>query len=432
MSHRHVPRLIAAVLLLGSPAALAQAGTAETPPESSAAPAGFDTKVYGFIDAHLEKVAATPAGVDGSGDTVMASNPAEWDIPNLVVMVQGNYAAKFRYFLNLQAPGAGSVTDDEGLVVRNAWVEAPLYGDWLTMRFGKTYRRFGLYNELLDAVPTYNAIEPPELFDKDHLLLTRTTNLMFHGKVGSGENFLAYALQTGADEREKDQVPLGVDVRFSRAGLFTVGSSFYTTGGKAVPSRAVGDGSPRGGVINWMAQDEYMAYGAFAQAYVAGLTIEVEGWQATHDGVRDPASIVALDQAGALNARQFERFFGDACAPGACIESDVITEAKYEVTTGYVGLAYDLFFAKTGGITPYGRLDFYDNPETIAEKDFGGDDEAGLADDGQFIKSTVGVIWRPNPAVAFKVDGSTHTQQFNGESITYPEIRISLSYLWEL
>ena len=63
---------------------------------------------------------------------------------------------------------------------------------------------------------------------------------------------------------------------------------------------------------------------------------------------------------------------------------------------------------------------------------FGGDNEAGLSDDGQFVKVTGGMVYRPDPAVALKVDGSTHIQQFNGETIQYPELRASLSYFWQL
>jgi hypothetical protein len=100
---------------------------------------------------------------------------------NLNVMVQGTVLERYRYFLNLAAPKAGEIGDDVLIGVRNAWVEAPLVGDALQVRLGKTYRRFGLYNEILDATPTFIGIEPPELFDADHLMLTRTTNLMLSG-----------------------------------------------------------------------------------------------------------------------------------------------------------------------------------------------------------------------------------------------------------
>ncbi len=36
----------------------------------------------------------------------------------------------------------------------------------------------------------------------------------------------------------------------------------------------------------------------------------------------------------------------------------------------------------------------------IQEKDFGGDNEAGYADDGKFLKPSLGVVYKPDPAVA--------------------------------
>jgi hypothetical protein len=40
-------------------------------------------------------------------------------------------------------------------------------------------------------------------------------------------------------------------------------------------------------------------------------------------------------------------------------------------------------------------------------------------------------VIQPGPAVALKLDGSGHLQTFNGSSEFYPELRLSLSYLWE-
>jgi hypothetical protein len=42
------------------------------------------------------------------------------------------------------------------------------------------------------------------------------------------------------------------------------------------------------------------------------------------------------------------------------------------------------------------------------------------------------VVLRPVSFIAVKIDGSTHTQKFNGETVTYPEIRSSFSFYWEL
>jgi len=230
---------------------LTEGAAAQAPPVNEA-------RLYGFIDAYGELVADAPEGVE-DGQTVWRGGGYELDVPNLTVMLQGKIRGRYRYFLNLSAPGSGGI-DDTPVGVRNAWVEAPLKGSWLAVRAGKLYRRFGLYNEILDAVPTFIGIEPPELFDKDHLMVTRTTNLMLFGSAPVGSLTLNYSATTGNDERTGWAVPFGADV-FLASHSFKVGSSFYTTGGDAVPTRAVGEGSPRGGVASWMATDRYTVVG---------------------------------------------------------------------------------------------------------------------------------------------------------------------------
>lgn len=387
----------------------------------------FEARLYGYIDSYFEQVADTPAGVDGNGDTVFESNPYEFDVLNLHVMVQGTIYGKYRFFVNLAAPGSGGVTGDEPIAVRNAWVEAPLFDNLLVVRAGKTYRRFGLYNEILDAVPTFIGIEPPELFDKDHLMLTRTTNLMLHGTAAMSNGYaLRYSVATGNDERADRSFPVGADLRLIGGGMFTLGTSFYWTGGDATPSRDVGDGSPRGGVVNWMDRDRYVVFGGYGQLQMSGVILQAAYWQANHDARRNAESTLALAD-GDLNQRQLERFFvnGDPM-------QGVVPEANYAVQTFYVRAGYELAFESGFTLIPYAQADFYKNPETVASKDLGGDAEAGITDDGQFWKVTAGAVVRPVPQVAFKVDGSAHIQQFNGESVIYPEIRLSLSYLWEL
>jgi hypothetical protein len=85
---------------------------------------------------------------------------------------------------------------------------------------------------------------------------------------------------------------------------------------------------------------------------------------------------------------------------------------------------------RCGELVPYAQWDYYDNPETIYDKDWGGDAEAGLADSGKFSKATIGVIYRPQPAVAFKFDASTHFQKVNGSSEPYSEVRFDVSYIF--
>ena len=393
----------------------------------------FDGRLYGYIETFFEQDAATPIGVDAAGNTIFQDNPYEWDIFNLHAMVQGTVFGRFRYFLNFASPKSGSVIEDAPLLVRNAWVEAPLFGDLLNVRVGKTYRRFGLYNEILDAAPTFIGIEPPEIFDNDHLMLTRTTNLMLHGRLTSGDSLVSYALMTGNDEKAGFQIPLGADLSYEYGSTLKIGTSFYWTGGPAGPSRDIGEGSPAGGVVNWMAKDEYVVVGGYSQLTAFDLTLQLEGWVAPHTAERDPDRVLALVDAG-LNPRQLERFGLDVLVPD---KSDVPVKVQYVVATFYARAGYSLLFQPEGWaepleLVPYAQFDYFSNPEIVANKDFGGDNEAGLSDDGVFYKATLGVVFRPVPAVALKIDGSTHTQLFNEEWVTYPEVRVSFSYFWEL
>jgi hypothetical protein len=68
------------------------------------------------------------------------------------------------------------------------------------------------------------------------------------------------------------------------------------------------------------------------------------------------------------------------------------------------------------------------HPESIQNKTYGGDDEAGLADDGIFWKPSAGVVFRPLPNVAIKLDGSYHIQEYNGKKVSYPELRLDFSF----
>lgn len=377
---------------------------------------------YGFIDAYAEKVAKTPAGVGSDGNTDYESNPHEFDVPNLNFMMQASHGDKFRAFLNLAAPGA------EDFGVRNAWVEATVYRQYLQIRAGKIYRPFGLYNEMLDAVPTYMGIEPPELFDKDHLLLTRTTNLMLKGQYNSGANTISYALTTGNDEREGGQIPIGADINLDLDSRIKIGSSFYSSNGDAVSSKSVGEGSPSGGVLPWMEKDSFMVYGAYAQLSLERLKIQSEFWIADHNATRAPDQVQALEGSG-LNSRQLSRFGLDGDPTTA---DNVNVDGDYKVATFYVRTGYTFPVSGWGSFTPYLQYDYYKNPETVQSKNVGGDNEAGLSDNGLFHKSTIGSVWRPIDPVAVKLDASTHTQKYNGETVTYPEVRISFSYLWDM
>ena len=390
-------------------------------------PEVFTARLYGFIDAHYEQVARTPVGVDEDGETIMSSNPSEIDVTNFNVMLQGTVYSRYRYFVNLASPGAGSPAEDASLAVRNAWVELPLFREYFNFRIGKTYRRFGLYNELLDAIPTFIGIEPPEMFDDDHLLLTRTTNIMLHGTFTTFDSSFSYALSTGTDEREGQEVPIGADLRYDFRNNFRLGTSYYTTNGDAIPSKQLGEGAPLGGVATWMDRDEFSVTGGYGQVTAGGFILQTEFWIARHKGERNPDRVAALMNSDPpLNPRQRERFgLNDPENPMPVVPAD------YNVKTGYVRTGYTVP-VKTWTLTPYGQFDYYDNPEIIDDPANGGDNEAGLTDDGKFYKTTLGLVIRPVSFIAIKLDGSTHTQEFNGETLTYPEFRSSFSFYWEL
>ena len=164
---------------------------------------GFN--LYGYINSNVEKIFDFPS-VDELGNTVKSDAPIVWDpVRAFHIYGSGNLSDRISVLFNL-----ASVSGD--IEVRNAWGNFKLK-DALQFRIGKIYRRFGLYNEKLDQIPTFIGIEPPELFDNDHLLLSRTTEFMVHGALGSG---FEYALTTGNNESgpSKGVFPLGWDFRY--------------------------------------------------------------------------------------------------------------------------------------------------------------------------------------------------------------------------
>jgi hypothetical protein len=389
----------------------------------SAAADDDGTNLYGYLAWRVEKV-WDELSVDGAGNTVTEDAPREISLPFFHIMVQEDVGDDFRFFFNLAGGGA------EDLEVRNVWGEWN-YNQYLNVRLGKMYRRFGLYNEILDAVPTYIGIEPPELFDNDHLILSRTTNAMVHGWIPLGDGELNYAVTLDNGEggpTPEDNFPLGFDLRYSWGfGNYVVGVSGYSSGGDTTSDVGLGEGSPNSGVLPWMAADDFSIFGAFGEFQIDNWLIQAEYWNASHDAVRDPDSVVTVVNQAGVNDAQRARFLIDPTGPVDV--ANVNTNGDYDVNTWYIRTGYS-FLTSKGEIQPYFQWDYYENPETIENKTFGGDAEAGLADNGEFVKWTLGVIYRPIPEVAFKLDTSTHIQDFNGREETYPEIRFDVSYIF--
>jgi hypothetical protein len=393
---------------------------------AAALPAGAaaqqDLSVYGYLATRYEKVWDVPVLNGTVTDTETA--PGEYTIPAFHLMLSQNLGNKFRIFANLAGP------DAETLEVRNLWGEIAV-DQLFNIRFGKTYRRFGLYNEILDAVPTYYGIEAPEMFDGDHLLISRTSTLMIHGAKNVGPGTFSYALtnDNGEGDLLEDAFPVGFDARYTWGyGAYTVGFSGYTSGGPATSDRAVGEGSPNSGVLPWMAESEFDIFGGFAQVMKGPLTLQFEYQQASHQAVRDPSSVLQVIANAGVNSAQLARFLIDPA--GSQVDpANVRTEANFDIRTWYFRAGYSIETDR-GEFAPYVQWDWYSNPETIASKTWGGDAEAGEADDGEFTKPTIGIIYRPVPTLAIKLDGSAHYYRFNGEDVNYPEIRIDVSYMF--
>ncbi len=379
--------------------------------------------IYGYLSARAEKV-FDELSVSGTGQTEKNNAPREFSIPSFNIMLQYRLPQDFKFYANLNG------ADAEEIEVKNAWGEySP--NQSFNARIGKTYRRFGLYNEILDAVPTYIGIEPPELFDKDHLILSRTTFFMLHGGVDVGKGEFRYALSgdNGEGGPSDDNLPLGLDLRYDFGLNNTIGISAYNSNGDTTSDVAVGDGSPRTGVLPWMSADDFKIFGGYFQFSFAKFTVQAEYWKADHDAIRDAADVVTVINGAdpVLNQNQLSRFLINPAGP--IDVANVDTNGDYEVRTWYLRGGYSIE-TKAGEFVPYVQWDVYKNPETIQDKTFGGDNEAGLADDGEFAKATLGVVYRPIPDVAIKLDGSTHIQQFNGREESFPEVRLDISFIF--
>ena len=368
-------------------------------------------RLYGLADANWEYVADAPAGVDDRGKTIWDGGGTELEVPDVIVILKGNLFGRLGYFLNFTAPSSGS-DGGEGVQLRNAWVEAPILEDRVVVRVGKLNRRLGLYSEILDVVPTFVGIQPPDLFSPSRVILTPTTNLMVHGAFSVSAAQLSYAVTAGNDERTEGALQLGADINVT-VGEFKVGTALFASGG----STPTGQGDPAHGAVTWMAEDRYVAYGGYVELTPGNWVVQAEYWRADHHAVRDSESVTALAD-GDLNARQMLRFFNSGNPSNGITDPEI----HYTVQTAYLRAGYQLPVGRQSSVTPYVQGDFYMNPEIFD----------ATADDGAFLKYTMGAIVRPVPGIALTLDGGAHQLQYNDGTILYPEARISFSYLWQL
>ena len=385
----------------------------------SALEAQSSLTTYGYMSSRWEKVFDEPY-VQG-GQTLTESPPAEFSHPSFNLMMQQNLGNRFRAYINLSGADASTVE------VQNMWGEYAFTRN-AAVRFGRQYRKFGLYNEILDAVPTYYGIEPPEMFDGDHFMISRTTTFTFLGSMGVGSGSLEYALSTDNGEGDifPSTLPVGWDVRYRfGAGAYVVGASGYSSGGATNAGKGVGEGSSDNGVLPWMAADSFSVVNVFGQAELGALTLQAEYAKADHKAARDPGAVVQVVANAGVNAAQRARFLIDP--NGAVNEANVRTVGDYSAETFYLRAGYSIE-SSVGEWGPYLQWDWYSNPETVGSKRWGGDNEAGAADDGEFAKPTIGLVFRPIPAVALKLDGSQHRYRLNGQDVSYSEIRFDVSF----
>lgn len=423
-----------------SPASTPSSATAPTPEAAPPAPASppvaapappveevspFTGRLYGFVESRFNMTTPEPNGnVRADGSVSRAPAAKDLAVPAFHIMAQGSLYSRYRYYFNLAAPDADSPSHDAALGVRNAWLEASIFGDYLSVRVGKLYRRFGLYNEILDTTPSFIGIEAPVFLSGNRPMLTRTTNAMIHGKVSSGSSTLSYAVTGGKDEASANDGVFspGFDLNYDWDSTILVGTSYYTTAGRVLPSTTPGAGSPAGGVAPWMQQDSYQVYGGYARVNLGSFQLHGEGWISPHKATRDAAAVQVLNQSAAdFSDVNRARLAG--------------TDVNYTYTTFDVRASYTFEVGKGADpieITPYVDYQYIRNQESIADQAYGGDGQPGESPRGTAMHNRLGAVIKPVPQVAFKVEGTHAMYDYGTHYASDEELWLSLSYAWEL
>jgi hypothetical protein len=386
-------------------------------------------RIYGYVRTNVERNFMVPT-IDEGGNTAKENLPLEWSFPSFHLYGSTRPTERMEVTFNLFG-------DAEQVEVRNAYGNLRI-SDRLQIRAGLMYRRFDLFNDKLDQAPTFLGIEPPELFDDDHLMVPRTSLFAIHGTMPLTPKYeLSYMVDTdnGEGGATSGVFPIGADVRVKGPSMVAALSAYTSNlGSKKAPSAvALGEGAPPAGILPWMAGDRYYVVDGAIEYQHYPLVLQAALGFAHHSGVRNPTDVLDVVQNAGINARQRERFLGANAgkADVDLMESDVVTDADYTIITGYARLGYTLDMPK-GTLTPYVHFDSMRHPEVIQNEDFGGDDEAGFTDDGVFYKYSLGAVYKPYNSVAIKLDGSAHVQTFNGKTEVYPEVRFDISFAFNL
>jgi hypothetical protein len=366
-----------------------------------------------LLDVHYDTEKVEPLRFYGFVQTTVErefeeEDPVEWEFPSFFFYGAADLNKRFDVLFNL-------AFHESAPELRNAYGNTRI-ADEFQIRIGVQYARFDLFNEKLDHFPTFIGIAPPELYDEEHLLVPRTALAGIHGKIA--DTGLSYSLQTGNGEGGPAEgvVPLWWDARYEHA-RFLVGTSGYASsllGGSSLPEP---EGVGRGGVLPWMAGDRYTVFGGFFEGSLGKLLLQTAYYHAFHQAQRDPQATLDLVLNAELSEGQRERFLGEnAARPDAELgPQDIVSEVRYSVDAFYFRAGYTLP-SSVGNWTPYGHLDVLSHPEMISDEDYGGDEEAGLMDDGAFTKLSLGVVYNPIDTVAFKFDIGHHFGDYSGTS----------------
>jgi hypothetical protein len=413
----------------------------EQPPLAAAPEAPIDVvpfsgRLYGFIEERFNATTSEPNGnVKANGDVARAEPVLDLALPAFHIMAQGTLYSRFHFYFNLTAPDSDAPGHDVSLALRNAWLETSLFGDYLSLRAGKLYRRFGLYNEILDTSPSFIGVETPASITGNRPMLTRTTNVMLHGRAGFDASTISYAITVGKDEvSASDKVfSPGFDLNLDWDSTILVGTSFYTTGGTVLPGLAPGDGSPSGGVAPWMARDRYRVYGGYARLTFGAFLLQGEGWVSPHEATRDPdRTLLMVQNADDLSPANRARFGVDASSTNP---ARVRTSAQYTYTTLELRAAYTFEFGSGEDpveLTPYLNFQYIRDPESIVDADYGGDGQAGQSPRGIMMHNRVGLIIKPVPVVAIKTEVTVAVFDYGDRYAGDLEFWAALSYHWEL